>query len=117
LLLAPAFDFIRVWLRRLEPQLQRWQTQGDLPFYHYGQDRYCNLAYGFVQDLYRYSDRNLQRPVTTTILHGQQDEVIPIQVSRSYSKERPWVTLWELDSDHSLTDCCDQIWQAVQPWL
>lgn len=117
LLLAPAFDFVRVWLQRLGPQLQRWQAQGDLPFYHYGQDRYCNLAYGFVQDLYHYSDRDLQRPVATTILHGHKDEVIPVQVSRSYAQERPWVTLQELDDDHSLTSCCDQIWQALKPWL
>jgi uncharacterized protein len=117
LLLAPAFEFMEVWVLRLGQQLEQWQTQGYLPFYHYGQRRYCNLEYGFVRDLHGYHDRELQRPISTTILHGQRDEVIPIQVSRRYAEARSWVTLQELDSDHSLMDCCDQIWRVAQTWL
>jgi uncharacterized protein len=117
LLLAPAFNFAEVWLPQLGEQLALWQQQGQLPFYHYGQGQYCQLSYQFVKDLQRYPEIELKRPVPTLILHGQQDDVIPIQVSRTYAQERPWVTLQELDSNHSLIDCCDQIGDSVQTWF
>lgn len=114
-LLAPAFQFQAHWLPRLgAEQLQRWQAEGSMPVYHYSQQTQLPLSYGFVADLLQYDDDRIQRSIPTLILHGRQDEVIPIQSSRDFAAERAWVKLIELESDHALVDVQDQIWQAIQ---
>ncbi|AFY78864.1 Uncharacterized protein family (UPF0227) [Pleurocapsa sp. PCC 7327] len=114
-LLAPAFGFIERWLSQLEEaQIRQWQESGYLSVYHYGEQRSLPLHYQFLIDASQYSERRLQRPVPTLILHGRNDEVIPIQSSRDYASQRPWVELVELKSDHALTDVLPEIWQAIQ---
>ena len=114
-LLAPAFGFLAHWLPQLgEEKLFEWQTSGYFPIYHYGEKRSIPLHYKFVEDARQYQETQLFRPVPTLILHGQCDEVIPINASRNYASLRPWVQLIELDSDHGLRDVMPQIWEATQ---
>lgn len=114
-LLAPAFQFLAHWQPRLgaEP-MQRWQTEHSMSIYHYGAKQMLPLSYQFVTDLSQYDEATLQRAVPTLILHGQQDEVIPIQASRDYAASRSWVTLIELNSDHALGDVNAEMWDAIQ---
>lgn len=115
ILLAPAFGFLSHWLAQLgDEQLQQWQTSGYLSVYHYGEKRPLPLHYQFVDDARQYQETQLVRPIPTLILHGQQDEVIPISASRAYTSSRPWVQLIELNSDHSLIEVMPQIWEATQ---
>lgn len=114
-LLAPAFGFLSHWLPQLEEEeLREWQTSGYRPVYHYGEKRSLSLHYQFVDDARQYQEDQLVRPVPTLILHGQQDDVIPITASRNYASVRPWVQLIELESDHALTNVMPQIWEAIQ---
>ena len=114
-LLAPAFGFLSHWLPELgEEKLRQWQVSGYLPVHHYGEKRSLPLHYKFVEDARQYQETHLLRPVPTLILHGRNDEVIPIQASRDYASVRPWVQLIELDSDHALSDVMPEIWQATQ---
>jgi len=114
-LLAPAFNFWAHWLPRLgETLVQGWQTDGVLPIYHYAEAKMLPLGYQFVEDAANYSEDNLQRAVPTLILHGKDDEVIPVQASIDFARKRPWVELVELDSDHALTNVGSDIWQAIQ---
>lgn len=114
-LLAPAFQFLSHWLPNLEPEtLRRWQTEGYLPVYHYGEKRSLPLNYEFVRDASQYQDEQLQRPIPTLILHGIHDEVISIQATRHFAAQRPWVKVIELDSDHSLGNVLPQIWQEIK---
>jgi pimeloyl-ACP methyl ester carboxylesterase len=116
-LLAPAFQFADRWLAALGAEaLTEWRSQGQREFFHYGEGRPLPLSYRFVDDARQYDETRLQRPVPTTILHGQRDEVVPISVSRTYAASRPWVKLHELDSDHSLGDraALATIWQTLQ---
>lgn len=114
-LLAPAFQFLSHWLPKLGPeQVQRWQAEQYLSVYHYGTKQMLPLHYGFVTDATQYEETKLQRPIPTLILHGQADEVIPIQASRNFANQRPWVKLLELDSDHALANVQPKIWQEVQ---
>lgn len=118
ILLAPAFEFLPHWLARLgEAQVAHWQKMGELAVYHYGENRMLPLHYGFVEDAVRYSEASLRRPVPTLILHGNHDEVIPVEASRRYARDRPWVTLSELDSDHALTDVSEPIWERIVSFL
>ncbi|BCL39158.1 YqiA/YcfP family alpha/beta fold hydrolase [Nostoc sp. MS1] len=113
-LLAPAFGFLSHWLPKLgEEAVQRWQQQGYYPVYHYGEGQTLPLSYNFVTDSAQYQEDSLQRPIPTLILHGKQDEVIPITASRDFARYRPWVELIELNSDHALSNVMEEIWQAI----
>ncbi|MDY6941273.1 MAG: YqiA/YcfP family alpha/beta fold hydrolase [Cyanobacteriota bacterium] len=114
-LLAPAFQFMDCWLPTLGTSgLERWQLSGRLPVYHFGERKVLPLHYEFVTDCQQYVETQLQRPIETLILHGISDEVIPIQVSRDYISTRSWVKLIELESDHSLGNSLERIWQEIQ---
>ncbi|MGK7876099.1 MAG: YqiA/YcfP family alpha/beta fold hydrolase [Xenococcaceae cyanobacterium] len=114
-LLAPAFGFLSHWLSSLgEAQVKQWQESGYLSIYHYGEKRSLPLHYQFVVDISHYQEQQLQQPVPTFILHGRYDDVIPIQSSRDYACQRPWVELIELESDHTLTNVMPEIWLAIQ---
>ena len=113
-LLAPAFNFLSPRLTNLgEQKVQQWQQSGYLSVYHYGQKRNLPLDYQFVIDASQYLEQNLQRPLPTLILHGSQDDVIPIQSSRDYAALRPIVQLIELEDDHTLAQVMPQIWDSI----
>ena len=96
-LLAPAFGFLSHWLPQLgDEQRYFWQQEKYLMVDHYGSGRSHALSYYFITDAVQYKEEVLQRPIPTLILHGQHDEVIPIQASRDFAKSRPWVELVEL---------------------
>ena len=117
-LLAPAFGFPGSWRSRLgDAALQRWQATGTLRVFHYGDRTERVLNYGFLEDGDRYAWQTLARPIPTLILHGKGDETVPISVSQDYSRDRPWVTLLELDSDHALTDSLDHLWTEARQFL
>jgi uncharacterized protein len=117
-LLAPAFSFISLWLSALgEDLVKQWKESGYLSVYHYGEGRSLPLHYQFAIDAARYSQSYLQRPVPTLIIHGRNDEVIPIQASRDYASQRSWVELIELESDHALTDTMPKIWRVIKEIL
>ncbi|MCC5658730.1 alpha/beta hydrolase [Nostoc sp. XA010] len=114
-LLAPAFEFLSHWLPKLgDEELQRWQQEKYIKIYHYGEERKLPLSYDFVTDAAQYQEEFLQRPIPTLILHGKNDEVIPIEASRNFGQSRPWVELVELDSDHALGNVMEEIWQAIR---
>lgn len=114
ILLAPAFGFPKNWLSKLgEEKIKQWQESGSLPVYHYGEEQELLLHYNFLTDIEQYDESQLTRVVPTLILHGKNDEIIPIEASRNYVRKHPWVKLIELESDHSLTDALPEIWQVI----
>ena len=117
-LLAPAFGFPQSWYSRLgSVQVEQWQESGVLPIYHYGMEKQTPLRYEFLQDARKYSLAELTRSLPTLIIHGINDDVVPIQVSRDYAKQHSQVKLIELDSDHGLNDSQARIWQEIQEFL
>lgn len=114
-LLAPAFDFLSHWLPMLgQQQLEKWQSEKYLPVYHYGEQREVPLNYQFVADMAQYPEEKLMRSVPTLIVHGLHDIIVPIQASRNFADNRPWVQLMELEDDHSLGNVLGEIWEAMQ---
>lgn len=114
-LLAPAFGFLSEWLNRLGTDMvNEWKSSGYLKVYHYAEMQSLPLHYQFVQDVEQYDEAQLQRQVPTLIIHGRNDEVIPIKYSRDYAKQRPWVKLVEVESDHSLTSVSSEIWSLTK---
>ncbi|MDJ1183957.1 YqiA/YcfP family alpha/beta fold hydrolase [Roseofilum casamattae] len=117
-LLAPAFDFYPYWLSVLtHAERSQWQQEGYRSIYHYGERRSLPLHYNFITDLLQYSRTGLTRTIPTLIVHGKQDETIPIQGSRDYAKVRSLVQLIELESDHGLGNCLPEICTAIDSFF
>jgi uncharacterized protein len=78
ILLAPAFHYLDHWLPTFDPMaLESWRSGNPISIYHYGEGRSLDLNYGIVEDLAQYDETQLQRAISTLILHGVRDEIIP----------------------------------------
>jgi uncharacterized protein len=114
-LLAPAFDFLNHWLPKIgDRQLSLWESSGYLPIYHHAIKNLLPLHYDFLVDARKYPLAEIDRLLPTLIIHGINDDVIPISASRAFRTERPWVELLEWESDHQLTDGGERIWQEIR---
>ncbi len=117
-LLAPAFGFPQSWYSRLQPeQIKQWRGSDYLAVFHYGENRAIPLHYKFLLDAANYPLSDLKRSLDTLIIHGINDDVVPIQVSRDYTQEHAQVKLVELESDHGLNDVQEKIWQEIRLFL
>jgi len=114
-LLAPALDFMLNSRRVIgDENLQKWQVDGELSMMHYAYEKEVPLSYEFIRDISAYKDHNLQRQLPTLILHGVNDQVVPVEISQQFAATRPWVTVQTFDSDHSLANVTAELWQATQ---
>jgi uncharacterized protein len=114
ILLAPAFDFLNHWLPKIgERQLDSWKNTYYLPIYHHALKNLSPLHYNFLVDARRYPLSQIDRVLPTVIIHGINDDVIPVSASRDFCRHRHWVELLEYPSDHQLTNVTDRIWQKV----
>ncbi len=113
-LMAPAFGFPKLWLERLGTEaLQNWQESGSMLVYHHAEQQEVPLSYQFVTNAQQYLLSNLERNLPTLIVHGHNDAVVPIELSRNFARHHAWAQLIELSSDHSLGNVLDPIWQEI----
>lgn len=117
-LLAPAFQFTKNWRLNLgEELLSHWQQTNFLPRYHYSYQREILLHYKFFQDAETFVDYQFTNQIPTLILHGINDEVVPLKVSEDYAQGKDWVELVPFDSDHSLGDRLPELFERTQKFL
>ena len=116
-LLAPALEFARRWQQRFTPaELAEWQYQGGKNFFHYGQLHEARLGYSFVDDALGYeAEPDFTQPAL--ILHGTNDDVVPVDLSRDYASRHTNVILKEFASGHELTDVTGALWQETASFL
>jgi len=109
LLLAPALIY-RPWSLD-ETSLEEWRETGAIEIDHFGFSRPLPLRYDLAYDGALYS----QPPppaCPTTIIHGSEDEVVPVSISRSYATAYPGqVSLVELVAGHDLNEHLERIWE------
>jgi uncharacterized protein len=114
ILLAPALQFFSRCQQLIgAEQMRIWQEKGELPIYHYAYERLERLSYEFITDMANYGDDELTRVIPTLILHGIQDEVVPIAHSQAFAATRPWVQCRALDSDHGLNNVHEELWEKI----
>ena len=114
-LLAPAFGFPSNWFDKFpQAELKQWQETGYKDIYHYGEDKLLPLHYEFLADGEQYNINELKRSLSTLIIHGKNDDVVPIEVSRNYLNSHPTAKSIELDSGHGLNDVRERIWQQIR---
>src|SRR3954451_19422879 len=98
LLLAPAFVFHDLWVKRLGPEdIGRWRDSGKLSVFHYGTGGEADLSYDFLADAEKYPPYpECQAP--TLIFHGTQDDLVPLANSVRFVGEHKNARLVEVNS-------------------
>ncbi|HVK85072.1 MAG TPA: YqiA/YcfP family alpha/beta fold hydrolase [Kofleriaceae bacterium] len=99
-LLAPAFQLISRW--RALPGFDAWQRTGWREVHDYTTGQPARIDFGFIEDAEAIDTGFPDVQVPTLILHGIDDDTVPIEHSRRFAAGRANVTLVELRDDHQL---------------
>ncbi|MEA3340881.1 MAG: YqiA/YcfP family alpha/beta fold hydrolase [Chloroflexota bacterium] len=115
LLLAPALSWLSGGLA--EEELAQWEEAGAMPIFHPAFEREIPIRYDLQIDGRRYLDP-VPPPTPVAIIHGRDDETVPIEHSRTYALTYPDdVNLVEVNAGHDLNGRLDLIWEYVQSFL
>jgi uncharacterized protein len=106
-LLAPAFRLAARWQARLGPEgYRRWRESGWLEIDDYATGHKARVDFGFAEDIAAVDAADDGWPdvrVPTLIVHGRLDEVVDVELSRSFAAGKRHVRLVELEDRHELT--------------
>jgi uncharacterized protein len=102
ILLAPAFQLVARWREQLGAEWDQWRTNGVREVADYTTGGMSKIDFGFVEDVEAVDVGYPDVRVPTLILHGINDDVVPIERSRTFATGKPWVRLVELDDGHEL---------------
>jgi hypothetical protein len=123
-LMAPAFRLVPRWRERLGEAAKTWETSGFLEVDDYATKQRARVDYGFVLDveaLDREDDGLPDVRVPTLIVHGVQDDVVPVEGSRAFSLDKPHVRLIEVEDGHELGRSIERIGveaeSFLRPWI
>lgn len=113
-LLAPAFNIRNHFNKTIsEIDIDKWKNQGKIEVYHYGANKNLELNYQFWDDLNKHDDRNFNKQIPTLIIHGVNDQVIPIQSSYDYLERNRLAHLIEFEDGHSLDSDLEALWDNI----
>ena len=115
LLLAPGLSWLSGGLS--EDEIEQWKKAGVGPVFHYAFERELPVRYDLHVDGLRYLEP-IPPATPITIIHGRNDDVVPVDHSREYAANFPdRVHLIEVDAGHDLNDHLDLIWEYVRSFL
>jgi pimeloyl-ACP methyl ester carboxylesterase len=98
LLIAPAFGLADLWRTGMPAaQMDAWKTTGSIAYHHHGFGHHIELPWDFMEAADKLSWPTLNHP--TVILHGTDDDVVPIENSR---KVPGVVALLEIEDGHRM---------------
>ncbi len=118
ILMAPAFQFISRQKEKMGDEFfNQWKNSGKLEVYHYEYKENRQLHFGIVEDAMQYDKKELDRQIPSLILHGLNDESVPYQLSIDYLKANKMAHMVLLNSDHSLIEDIDLIWEYTEHFL
>ena len=100
ILMAPAFGLAENWEGMEETGRNAWKTTGERRYTGFELD--IMLPWEFMEAAEKMSWPVPLHP--TAIMHGKNDEVVPISFSRKIDKECSNVTLHEFDDTHRMKD-------------
>lgn len=102
-LMAPAFRLAERWRLRLgEEAWERWRKTDALAITDYATGLETTVDHGFVQELAELDPGFPEVSVPTCIVHGTRDDVVDVDLSRTWARGRENVRLVEVDDGHEL---------------
>lgn len=121
ILIAPALRFSASSVAKLlEITPNEWQSTGFALLMHYRYNQMVPLTISFYTDILNNHPPDFYRmniSIPTTIIHGINDEVVPISWSKEYLESKTNVILHELEGDHQLLDQKEMIWSIITKFL
>ncbi len=117
-LMAPAFEFVKRYKSQLtDSQLNDWRENGYIELYHYHYEATRRLHYGIIEDALKYEKVELNRQLPVQIFHGLNDDSVPFQLSVDYLRDHPMADLVLFNSDHSLLDKLNEMWDYISVFI
>jgi pimeloyl-ACP methyl ester carboxylesterase len=112
-LLCPGFEPTTRWPHILgEEAFARWEREGSIMVPD-ASGVEAPLHWEFVEDARRHTPWP-EVVCPTLILHGERDDLVPIESSRRYAEARPdRVRLVALDDDHYLMDSLERVGEEI----
>ena len=115
LLLSPALTYISG--ERVGMPVAEWQEKGVGEIFHYGFNQPVLLRVDFEEDG-RFYQTPPPPPAPITILHGTQDEVVPVADSGAYAAAySDQVQLIEVEAGHDINAYLPKIWEVTEQFL
>jgi pimeloyl-ACP methyl ester carboxylesterase len=116
-LMAPAFQLAARWRQMLGADWDTWQKTGWREVTDYTTGQPARVDFGFVEDVAAIDVGFPDVRVPTLILHGTDDDVVPIDHSRRFAEGRPLVRLVELADGHELVASLPALLAQTQAFL
>ncbi len=108
LLLCPGFGLNHRWPDLIgRDAFATWQKTGWHPFPN-GAGIPEDVHFGLIDDAMDHPTYP-KVPCPTVIIHGAQDEIVPVESSKTYVQHYPEVELEIVDDDHRLTESIELI--------
>jgi hypothetical protein len=104
-LMAPAFRMVERWRERLGSGWDLWRERGWLEVDDHASRQKVRVDFGFAQDAAEVDAAGGGWPdvrVPVLIVHGTRDEVVDIDLSRTWARDKRHVRLIEVDDTHEL---------------
>ncbi len=109
-LMCPGFDFVQRWETRIKKEYPyHFRSPGLIPLFNYRYNKVMDFSTGLFEDARLWEQVDLGREVPTRLVHGLQDDIVDIENSRNFVRNKSWAELVELDSDHGLLSHLDWI--------
>jgi pimeloyl-ACP methyl ester carboxylesterase len=120
-LLAPAFRMAERWSARIgEEAWREYERSGWAEAQDYAEKRNRRVDFGFFEDVSRVDARSGGWPdvrVPTLIVHGVRDDVVGVDLSRTWAAGKRHVRLVEADDGHELAASLSQILQECVDFI
>jgi predicted esterase YcpF (UPF0227 family) len=117
-LLAPALN---PWDPRsglLTPERERvWREVGSAPILDVETGNEVPVHYTFVEELRALDSRSVQLPIPTLIIHGTEDEVVPVSQSREFAASREGVILELVHDTHQLLKNPTKMLESIERFI
>ena len=101
-LMAPAFQLAARWRDLLGDEYLAWQRTGWREVMDFTTQQPARVDFGFVEDAAAIDVGEPDVRVPTVIVHGVNDETVPVAHSRRFAASRANVKLVEVDDGHEL---------------
>ena len=116
ILLCPGFGLAERWPTLLgSAALHRWRHDGRLPFTN-GAGVLEWVHWRFIEEASEHEAWPVP-PCPTLIIHGRQDETVPITGSRQVAQRHAHIELFEVEDDHGLVGSLPLIERACELFL